>query len=104
MLNKIMYKGEVFKHLPEKVQVTTGGYQYDVYAPIYTPIHDYYDLQFYYPIIGKNGENYIALTDRNEMIEIPIDICKEIGGVLSRLLNHLYQCFSSLFRKWVRVC
>lgn len=26
------------------------------------------------------------------------------GGVLSRLLNHLYQCFNSLFRKWVRVC
>lgn len=26
------------------------------------------------------------------------------GGVLSRLLNHLYQCFNSLSRKWVRAC
>lgn len=52
-----------------------------------------------YEILHDNGSYYLELDNADQGSPIYV-----IGGVIKSLLSHLYQCFSSLSRKWVRVC
>lgn len=58
------------------------------------------DGELYYLTSYGAGEDY---TSFYAVKASDVAIYKN-GGVLSRLLSHLYQCFSSLSRKWVRAC
>ena len=61
---------------------------------------DFYDDYIYVVFFENNNRLEINTFSNTSIVEgSPIYL---IGGVNS-LLSHLYQCFDSLFRKWVRV-
>ena len=110
MLNKIMYKGDMFfpdlngkalKSVDNVIGLFVSAKYEDGGLPYVQSSH----------IVDQVGGNSFRLylvdtstIDGNVRFKM-FDLMSYIqnGGVLSRLLNHLYQCFSSLFRKWVRV-
>lgn len=104
-----MYKGDEFfpdlngKNLKEIDRVDAIGI-----VPVYgnIPTLDYYFRTTTMPAGSYHlyllPDNYEEKTYGFTMFDLMSYI--QNGGVLSRLLNHLCQCFNSLSRKWVRVC
>ena len=108
MLNKIMYKDDVF--FPKLNGKTLKGIdRVDAIgiSPVYGDIPTL-DYSFHTTTMPAGSYHLYLLPDdyRDGTYGFTMfDLMSYIqnGGVLSRLLNHLYQCFNSLFRKWVRV-
>ena len=108
MLNKIMYKGDMFipnlngKTLKDANYVDAIGI-----IPVYgnVPSLDFY----FHGTTMPAGSYHLYLLPDNYRDDgkygfTMFDLMSYIqnGGVFNSLLNHLYQWFNSLFRKWVR--